>query len=439
MTTPFLTSNYGKRLGSVMHARRPSVAFLGESHGIRMAGVFQYACARYYHADITMDTRTYANGGQMFAVGGTQTDHLVATQIPQFVLRPADIGVIVSGYNDLTGGSLTLTQTKANIQSAMTSMFAAGALWIVLCGQTPTGGGHGVAAQQLNNWMRNLAANSPFIFFIDVSGILADPTAASPNFLYRGPATGAFGSFTTDGTHWSGTAKRLLAPLVVPILQLVAPERLPRHRINTGIYDPAAAPYADILGDAGNCLGTSGIGYAFTFDPGVPGTGATDRLSTTSNGLSGGALANSIVTDATDGHRMLRITPSGTLGAGAYGNANVNYNPNANANLNNSDNTRVCTVEAEIRLNGVTGFVEPFIRLNNDNTLVTTPLAEATYDTSAGYPNTTTETLFLYTTFPIPVPGAASNPFFTLVLAFRDSVTLAGTIDIGRMSATLLQ
>jgi hypothetical protein len=78
----FSTSPYGKALFNTYGARRPTLAVLGDSYGAFLSTAIQYACARYYAADIDFDHRPAASGGRLFSVGGSPSSHVPGTQIP---------------------------------------------------------------------------------------------------------------------------------------------------------------------------------------------------------------------------------------------------------------------------------------------------------------------------------------------------------------------
>lgn len=414
----YKNSPYGKLALGAAGARKMSIGFLGESHGERMVAAVSYSLFRHYHADVIMDTRTYANGGQVFAVGGTTTAHLIATQIPNFQARPADIAFIASGYNDISAPIATST-TIANVLSAANSCLAAGASLVVLMGQTP--GTSAAGQNELNIGFRRLASLNPRIVFVPVSELLANLIGGGG---YKGPTGDTAGSMSTDGTHWSGRAMRLIAPGIADVLRPVCRERKPRFCYNGGAYDPINSPYGNMIGNVGNLTGTAGI-LNSSFDTGVAGVDATSRLIIDTTGTT---LTPSIVV-AADGRRKQRLTLSGASSSFVL----ITMIPSITA-VNGGDSARMLDFECQLDLNAVTGFQDCTIRPLS-NVYDSPQNAQGTNSTAATYDAATTESQFLYSTYPIPAPSG-NNPSFALLMYFNGAPS--GSVDISQISAALV-
>lgn len=418
----FSTSRYGKMLYNALGARRLTVATMGESHGLtdRLGFAINYACWRHYHADITFDHRPFANGGQCFAIGATTTTGLngLTTQATWFATRPADIVFIASGYNDQPSSS-TAPTIAGTVQSVANSCFAAGALMVVICGIVPVQGGTDPAGSEAyNTLMQNWCRNTPGAAFLDVTSVVANLAATSGAMGFRTATANAQGTYTVDGTHLTSTPLRALAPRIADIFRSIAPERKPRANLSAGAYDPANKPWVNILGDAGNCLGTSGLGNAGA-DTGVAGTSSASRIAITT----GGSLVstNSIVT-GTDGERKQRMTLSGVAN-----DLILTITPTI-TNVNNSDAARLYDFECMVDLNAVTGLANVSIRpFSTDNN---SPAQNT--DAAGLWPDATSEQLFVYSLFPFAMSG--NNPAFLAIFGFSTK-TPSGSIDVSRLSA----
>lgn len=429
----FAVSKYGQTQANLMKARRPTVGTMGESHGqAYLAWAIQYSCMRHYAANIIFDNRQFTAGvGRQFAMSGTTTTGVngLTTQITQFQTYPTDIVFIASGYNDQPNVS-TAPTIAGTVQTVAGQAFAAGAKAVVIMGIPPWPGQTVAGWRTYNTMMRNWANNTNGAYFIDLDSIIADMAVATGTMAYRDIATftqGTYRSYTVDGTHYSALAGRAIAPYIAEILKQLAPQRYPRANISPGTFDPVNAPWSEVLGDAGNCLGTAGI-YLSGLDTGVAGKDSTSRLDVERSNATT-TSTNSIVTGS-NGERKQRMTIGGTYGSGDYVSLQA---ATQITNVNNSDATRLYDMECVIDLNAITGL----------QTIEMRPTAGTAYSTiingSSGAPSpannwldATTESLFLYSLFPFPLSG--NNPGFTLYHTFGGARTLAGSIDVSRMS-----
>lgn len=440
MTRPFAASKYGNMLYNVAGSRRLSVSTMGESHGlaIYLGQAIQRACWRYFPADIVFDHRSYANGGSELAQGGTTTGGTngLLDQVAQFEARPTDIAFIAAGYNDQPTTTSDLDTLTANVVSAATDVFAAGAKFVVIVGMTPRNITNAAAEWLGYNFrMRMWCAQTDGAFFLDVTSVIAERQNTVPSQVpYREIGTyasGAYNSYTTDGTHWARRSIHAIAPLVADIFQRICATRSPRLVHNAGDYHPANAPWGNILGDAGNMMGTSGM-LNWSADSGVAGTSSTSRLNISPQGT-GFTITPSIIPGA-GGERVQRITLNGSTGAGGSPAVTVSCSPTITG-VNGGVATRMMDVEAVVTLTGVTGLTNIQHHPPGGTGYRSVPMVNA--DDSNCWPDTSTEDLFTYTLFPIPVPSG-NNPGFSLFFEFAAGKTLAGTIDISRWSAAIV-
>lgn len=424
----FTDTILGKRQSLSLAARRPTIGLLGESHGTTyLAAAIAHACYKFYPADVTMDYRTFANGGQMFAVGASTTVSTsprgLALQVTDFQTRPADIAFIAAGWNDQPSTNAAAITVANNVLTAAANCIASGAQAVVIMGLTPRNYTNGDKLfMTMNNIWRNACFNSPNLYFVDVTSAIAD--RAATGLIYKGGTAGTLGSFTQDGTHWGSRAIRAIAPLIADVMRQFCPARVPRLSHNAGNYDPVSYPYANMLGDGGNMMGTSGV-LKGSLNIGVAGSSTASRLNIT---VSGGVdvTAAEIVTGP-GGERKQRLTLGGTItGSNSL---QVLLTPTITA-ANGGDAARMMTSELIVDLAGVTGLTDVYLRPTS-----------ATYDTPKMADNNNlgfvwedaTERLFIYSLFPIPVP-AGNNPAFTLLMTFRSDAgfTPAGQIELSR-------
>jgi hypothetical protein len=421
-TRPFLQSKYGKLLHQSIGSRKPTVGTMGESHGIDgCMNAIALACHRYYHADIVFDHRSYANGGTVFAIGGTSVDGTngLTTQATWFATRPTDIVFIASGYNDQPT-NLTAPTIAGTVQTVAEQCFTAGAQVVVICGitQNNTTSVDSVAGQETyNTLMQNWTKSRPGAIFLDLTSVMTSFTAGSGVSAYR-QIGNVQGSMTADGTHWSQYLCLLLAPHFANVFRGIAPERIPRTNLNAGQYNGANRPWINLLGDVGNCLGTAGF-YGASPDSGVAGTGSASRLIITPVG--GVISTNSIVT-GTLGERKQRMVLSGTTNSSLQ----VQVIPTI-TNVNNSDTTRRFDYECVIDLTTVTGLSGVYIIPVNSAYISPSHNNDAT----ALWPDSTTAQLLVYSLYSFPISG--DNPSFYVIFNFFKAPT--GTIEISRMSA----
>lgn len=71
----------------------------GDTVHTQYSAPFQ-ARSRFYDADFWLDSRSPANGGQNFAVGGTTTQHLLDVQLPQLKANPPEYLHLSAHQND---------------------------------------------------------------------------------------------------------------------------------------------------------------------------------------------------------------------------------------------------------------------------------------------------------------------------------------------------
>lgn len=421
----FSTSPYGKALFGSYGGRRPTIAILGDSYGHYLAAAIQYACARYYPADIAFDHRAQANGGRLFSVGGTASTHVVSTQIPQFEANPADVAFIWTGYNNTPNSLAAAQAVAADITSAATSCLAAGAKLVVLCGQTAKGAAATPwAILTLNTLVEAFARATPGVMYLDTTGVMADPASTSATAIaFRGGSAGTPGSYTFDGVHPSARAVREgLAPIVWPVLERIARRRLPRAAINSGQFDPVNRPHIDLLGNIGLMTGTSGQLNGVN-NAGVAGETYGRWNVTTAGGV---VVTPSIVTGP-DGCKRQRLAFSGTMASGGY--VLFDCNPTI-TNVNAGDAARLYDTEAVVELNGVTGLFDIVLV----GAGVTTPSASGgTGNPAHQYADGANDgPLFYYGLYPQTIAG--NNPLIRLAFYFQSGTGPTGHADISRVS-----
>lgn len=435
-TRAFSASKWGEQLFAQAGARRLTVATLGESFGLDdyLGAAIQYAVWRYHHADIVFDHRAYADGGTMFAVGGTTTTGVngLTDQLVQFQARPADIAFIASGYNDQPDNAAEAATVAATVAGVADDLFAAGAKYVAICGISPRN--HDAAAfMAYNQLIRNYCAATQGAFFCDTTSAIVDmQNSGGASMPYRDIATnaaGTYGSYTSDGTHWSGLAIRLIAQPIADILRKIAGERTPRQCFNAGDYDPADKPYANILGDAGMCMGTSGI-LGAGFDTGVAGTGTTSRLVISTVGP---VTATPSIIEGTNGERKQRIALGGSGVSGAPF-IELSCTPTITG-ANGGVATRMMDFECTIELTGVIGLADIWLR---PATAANDSMKLGGNSPSSQWLDGATETLFARTLYPVAVP-TGNNPKFSIFFQFGDGSNPAGTIDVSRMSAMVVE
>lgn len=433
MARDFKVSNYGKRLADSLGGQsRLTIGTLGESHGeIYIRGAIGYALERFYHADVIFDFRSYANGGQMFGVGATTingTNGLNA-QLPNFAARPSAIAFVGAGWNDVLGANSPET-IVADLTAAINTLFSTGARHIVLLGMSPytgTTSAQAIKFSRTDQLIRALCATTPYLHYLDVYSVLGNPNDVTNFWTYRD--TVAPGAMTNDGTHWNSHGGRLMAAQIADIFRRIGvPARVPRLMPPLGIYNPSTIPYANMIGNTGNMIGTGGF---YSGGGAVAGSATQDRLIVTT---AGGVTITPSIETAADGERKQRFTLGGTGGA----NTNIAVTFAQNQATNNGDATRMMDFEATVELTGVTGLTDMFLRCTAGSQFNSPSMlsSDAKNEDSAAR----TEKLLLRTTYPIPVPNTGSPAAFTFNALFTadGARPIAGTIDISRVSAVLI-
>jgi len=420
--TPFTSS----RLGSITGGKKITISVLGDSFGFKaVIPALKFCCAKYYAADISLDERTYANGGQMLSVSGTLTSQL-PTQTAQFAVRPTDLAIIYSGRNN----SLT---TQANVDSAYNDIVTAvaackaataGAIQVWVHGQAPRGPAGGVPAYylELNVRLAAYAAVTPGVVYIDSTSVFIDPAQTSTTtMLWYGGTAGTFGSGTPDDLHPSRPATEKLAALYERPLRMLARQRVPRARMISGVtFDETNYPNTYLTGDGGGMDGLLG-----QLDTVVTGTvpGATNSIWKVTTGASGMVI---VVTKSTgsDGYPRMAIALSGTLSADSI--LDVSITPGTTLT---SQPARLFDMEAMVEFLGVTGMYDRY--LVTPNTLAS-PFAVAS-DAHKSPDSYNSGPLFMYNTYALDLPSGTNNRF-RLQCYFRAGSVLAGNIYLSRVS-----
>jgi hypothetical protein len=435
---PFASSPYGKALFNVHGARKPTIGFMGHSYGAYFPAAVQYACARYYPADIEFNYSSYNAStnplGRNFYVGGTTTGQMKTNQLPLFNANPTDLVFIWSGYNDGYADRAAAVAGAQNIIDTANSALANGTTKIAaVIGFGPKAegsGGNNQAAwvtQTFNTVLQNYCAVTPGAVYVDAAAAMVDPTMSSANAaswtMWRGwnssGSSNIFGSFTGDKTLPSAVAMRALAAQIWPILAMIARKRQPRCSINNGDFDRTNTPDANIFGAAGLMIGTDGA-LNGSNNTNVAGSWPS-RWNIQSYGTTPASITPSIITGS-DGFKRQRWTLGGTNVQEAYTQMGFFYDT-----PNDGVTSRLYDTEVVLELTGVTG-VNDFV-LNN-------PVPSANFTSGApsnGYPDNTTETLFLYNLY--PKTFASGGLIIGLETWFRNGSNPTGTIDVSRFSS----
>lgn len=434
----FDDSLHGQMLHNVAGSRPLSVSTMGESHGLdySMGAAIQWACWAHYPAHIRFDKRSYADGGNVHAVGGTTTGGAggLLGQVAQFEARPTDAVFICASYNNQPGNLSELNALVADNIAAAEACFAAGAKFVVIVGATPRDyTGSATFMLGFNLRMRMWCAGRDGAFFLDVSSVLADrQNATADSFLYRDIGTyaaGTYRSLTSDGTHWSGHALRLIAPLVADILRRIAPRRTPRLAFNSPHYDPVNAPYGNLLGPVGGMMGTAGLWDSSDFPGTIAGMDASSRIEIAPGGLT---VTPSLVTGP-NGERVQRLTMGGS--APGYDTFVTITFKNAIGAADGGAATRAVDMEALVKLTGIVGLTD--VVLHPVDTAYRSILIPG-MGASSRFVDGTDHDLFCYTTFPAPLPSGSVAWSFQMLLMFNNTAP-SGTIDISNASVALVK
>lgn len=415
------TAGLTKATQFAIGSRKPTIGILGDSYGAYLGAAVQYACMKYYPADIVYDARTIATGGRLFAVGGTSTATMLGTQLPQFQAAPTDIALIWSGYNSTPNSLATAISEANNIINTAIGCLAAGASMVVVAGQSWRVSGNPQWIETVNTLTRNWCNNTPGAQFWDVSGAIMDPTSTSTTAIPHRT------NFSHDGTHPSGHCIRTaLAPLIAPILEQIARRRLPRASTYGAAFNPTTSPDVDLLGGAGLMLGTSGQ-LSSVNNAGVAGISSTYRW----NAIPSHAevvITPTIETDD-DGFKHQRLAVSGTTTA--VRSIQFQCQPTTTApDAGNAAN--LYDIEMMCDLNAITGLMD--IILTGPTNYAFPAFSGGVSNTAHLYPDATTELgLFMYGLS----AGAfsAANPVaLRATMWFASGKTLAGSIDFYRGS-----
>lgn len=419
---PFSTSVHGKALRGAIGARKPSIGILGDSYGAFLGAAVQYACMKFFPADIVYDARTIATGGRLFAVGGTTSATMLATQLPQFQATPTDVALIWTGYNSTPNSLATAITEAANITNTAAGCLATGACsLVVIMGQSWRVSGNPQWIETVNTLVRDFAINTPGVYFCDVSGSIMDPTSLSTT------AIPARAGYSADNVHPSAQCIRVaIAPLIAPVLERIAGRRIPRASTYGAAFSPTLAPDVDLLGGAGLMLGTSGQLNSVN-NTGVAGVSSAFRWNVIPSNAEV-VVTPSIVTGA-DGFLRQRLTLSGTTTA--VRNIVFQCQPTTAA-PDNGNTSKLYDIELVADLTGVTGLMD--LILSGPTNYLFPAFSGGVSSPAHLYPDGTNETgLFMYGLS--AGNFSASNPVaLRCTMWLASGKTLAGTIDLYRGS-----
>lgn len=419
---PFSTSVFGKTLRGSIGARKPSIGILGDSYGAYLGAAVQYACMKFYPGDLIYDARTIATGGRLFAVGGTTSAQMLATQLPQFQATPTDVALIWTGYNSTPNSLATAITEAANITDTAAGCLATGACsMVVIMGQSWRVSGNPQWIETVNTLTRDFAINTPGVYFCDVSGSIMDPTSLSTT------AIPARAGYTADNVHPSAQCIRAaIAPMVAPILERITGRRVPRASTYGAVFSPTAAPDVDLLGGAGLMLGTSGQLNSVN-NVAVAGVSSAFRWNIIPSNAEV-VVTPSIITGA-DGFLRQRLTLSGTTTAVR----NIVFQCQPTTAAPDAGNAaKLYDVELVADLTGVTGLMDMI--LSGPTNYLFPAFSGGVSNAAHLYPDGTNENgLFMYGLS--AGNFAAANPVaLRCTLWLAAGKTLAGTIDFSRGS-----
>lgn len=368
--------------------------------------------------------RMQTSRGLVIGVAGVKTDHLLATQVPAAIAAGIDIGFVQIGTNDF--GTLTLAQSVANVQAAVTQLNAAGVA-VVLIAVAPQNAWAAPIRQSAAEYNRQLylisldrARNARFV---DIN----------PVFVDYGTGSAISGYLFSDGVHDGPAGSLAKAQRILAAVDDLFPkyaEHLPLSAADA--FDPVKAPNGNI-GPNAIMAGTGG-----TSANGGSGTVANNwRLVTTA--ASTATAAGSKGTDPTYPTLPTQaITLGGTGDSATIRLSACTVNGTAGvaipSGLNAGD---LIYAEAELRWTGLAGAIKTVtLRLEGYTAAVTT----SSQDGAQFNPGGTTalplppDFAGVYRTDPLAVPAGAIGLGLILdVVPFTGSA-LSGTITITRVA-----
>lgn len=423
------------------------LATMGCSHMTTfLTGAHALALATVHDANIMFDARPVfvgetdaattlqANPGHAYGVGSSTPDHLIATQLPKFL---ADVAagfrahVMMSDFN-----FYNRNQSQANCIAKGHQVIDAffdetgndGLFFIVI-------GTWGNGVQDWNNYWENVAKNSAgrIHFFNPVPYVANLATTTDAVFAPLG-GIGVFGSAFADGAHLSAYGQYRERNGLGDIYRRICPATFPRRAGMAGpAYDPAAAPYADLLGPGHGMIGTNGADVSGTNGGVYPDDYYPGTIVGSAAQAGGGALwqnrwaveysginkpAFSITTSPDGGNEQTITLAAGA--AAAFSTLTFQYTP-VIATPNGGNAARRFMAGIEVEYEGATGFCPPSLSLAGDTT--GWPIPQANAD---GLPDDTNETFRMRTLRPIPL--TAANPKLLLTIPFRNGAEVGGSI-----------
>jgi hypothetical protein len=266
---------------------------------------------------------TFASG-----VGGSSSLHLISTQIAQLeaLATKPDVMMVQTLQNDYIQTKAQADSFCANVTTYTTRALAAGVKLVIITGRPPKSEPTDISAlNYAQSVLRNFAAITPGVAFLDFMSVLKDPLStnelvASPFIGWRGLPDNSATSFAADvtGVHPSFLAGRALAPMVSELFKTLCRPARPKAFI-AKVWDPTLDPFGNVLGRSGLMVGTSGTlngvanaGVAGT-DEGTFPNRSREWALTTENGIT----VTPTITIGADGFRRQRLTFSGTPSAAA--------------------------------------------------------------------------------------------------------------------------
>lgn len=391
-------------------------------------GPFLWSLMRDHYGDVILNGKDVSLGGYSTAVGGTSSDRLIDTQLPQWqamAVKP-DIAYVRTLQNDYINTKAKAEHFAGNCTAFATALLAMGVGAVILVSKPPkTLPGDPDLPNSVfycNRIMEEFCRVTPGAYFENYFPLVHDGDSAvefTGVLKWKGTNGGADG-YSNDGTHASLLSDRAEATLLTPILKRLAPRiALPRSGFFQG-YDTSINPLGNIIGRGGMMIGTTGSKNGVA-NAGVAGDGFQAQWALTDGNSA--VATPSIITHA-DGYKRQRLTLSGTCGAGGSTTTlSMVYYPDVLSGPTD--------FEAMLDFTGVSGVAGWSVEMDGGSG------AGAYFSSGGGYlPNGITESLFLRTLSPFTFANSGgSTRHVTMNLVHAAGAVLAGTVDFGRIFA----
>ena len=231
-------------------------------------------------AAFLLNNRVFFNTDDSFAVSGSNTAAMVATQLSQAIAAEANIILIMGGTNDMYQG-VSADDAMENIQTMAEALLQAGKS-VILCTIPPR---EDLPAENLPHWfefnrsIRRYVADTDKVVLLDVElASTADPALSTSDPTWKSGYSG-------DGTHPNGFGTMPAGELLKDLLltMLIPPFAGPVTNDDRFVPNPL------MIGTAG--IHTGGSGVSGDLADGYTTTGGA-ATSTSSKAAYGGVGAN---------------------------------------------------------------------------------------------------------------------------------------------------